>query len=173
MSIDPEAARDLLLPTQGHTRALRRSIHESDSEGLYLDRVDDRGCDHRHFGRSSTPGVSGLQQPGEDIRSDLGRERMPHLDYRGVPKCHERAWAKQLGLRSHKRHDRRSLEVRAIDLYRRQRQGLGDDPGLRPRYQHQRYGGHPDPDEKPGWHAGTVGLYRRGWNDGLRLALWQ
>src|SRR5437762_6359215 len=28
---------------------------------FYLDRVDDRSCDHRNSGRSSTPGVSGLQ----------------------------------------------------------------------------------------------------------------
>src|SRR5437870_6465969 len=89
MSIDPEAARDLLLPTRAPSGVLRRSIHESDSEGLYLDRVDDRGCDHRHSGRSSAPGVPGLQQPGEDIRSDLGCERMPHLDYRGLPERSE------------------------------------------------------------------------------------
>src|SRR5712691_6520591 len=111
MSIDPEAARDLLLPTRAPSGVLRRSIHESDSEGLYLDRVDDRGCDHRHSGRSSTPGVPGLQQPGEDIRSDLGCERMPHLDHRGLSKCHQRAWRQQLGLRSHKRRVGRGLEV--------------------------------------------------------------
>src|SRR6266849_7049289 len=80
---------------------LIRSIHESDSEGLLLDRVDDRCSDHRHNGRSSAPGVPGLQQPGEGIRSDLGCERMPHLDYRGLPERQQRAWDQQLGLRSH------------------------------------------------------------------------
>src|SRR5437667_1004281 len=173
MSIDPEAARDLLLPTRAPSGVLRRSIHESDSEGLYFDRVDDRGCDHRHSGRSSTAGVPGLQQPGEDIRGDLGCERMPHLDYRGLPKWHELAWSQQLGLRSHKHHDGRGLEVRKYDFDGRQREGHGGDTGLCWLDQYQRYGGHPGPAEKPGRHAGADGLYRRRWNHGLRLALWQ
>jgi len=42
----------------------------------------------------------------------LACERMPHLDYRGLSSATQRAWRKQLGLRSHKRAGGGALEVR-------------------------------------------------------------
>src|SRR6202007_1821047 len=60
--------------------------------------------------------------------------------------------------------------------HRRRREGLRDDTRLRrhPYPAHQRYGGHPGSAEEPRWRwSGADVLYRRGWSDGLRLALWQ
>ncbi len=57
-----------------------------------------------------------------------------HFGYQGLPKCHQRAWDQQLGLRSHT--DRRGLEVREHHRYGRQRQGLSDDTELCCRHQH-------------------------------------
>src|ERR1700737_3136325 len=39
--------------------------NETRTTRLYLDRTDDRGCDHRYFGGDSNPRLSGLHHPIE------------------------------------------------------------------------------------------------------------
>src|SRR3981189_27531 len=99
------ATRDLT----PYRRDTEGEFHENDSEGFYLDRVDDRGCDHRYSGCGGAPGVPGLHRPGEDVRGDPGRKRMPHFDYRGVPDRRHAARGGFVGLRE---HDRWIIEVR-------------------------------------------------------------
>jgi len=95
-------------------------------------------CDHRHSGRSSTPGVPGLQQPGEDIRSDLAASACRTSIPRSI-KVHQRAWRQQLGceVTNAALGGARSTYQ---PLHGRQRQGHGDGTGLRPHHRYQRYG---------------------------------
>src|SRR5713101_4362895 len=145
-----------------------RSIHENDSEGLYLDRVDDRGCDHRHSGSGGAARVPGLQHPGEDVRGDSGRERMPHVDQRGLPKWHQYFGSHQrVGLRNLTRRVREH-EVCERHQYDRKRPGFRNDPGFQ-QYQHRRAYRYPA-------SAGASEHCSRGYpsrhRDALRLALW-
>src|SRR6266704_3151036 len=144
-----------------------RSIHENDSEGFYLDRVDDRGCDHRHSGSGGVACVPGLQHPGEDVRGDTGRERMPHVDQRGLPKWHQCCGSRQrLGLRNHNRGDR-GHEVCGDHRYELKRPGHRNDDGFRrcPR----REACYPGSAVVRGHRSRG---HQRRHRDALRLALW-
>src|SRR6266705_2417596 len=146
-----------------------RGIHENDSEGLYLDRVDDRGCDHRHSGSGGAACVPGLQHPGEDVRGDTGRERMPHVGQRGLSKRHQCFGSRQrVGLRNHNRGGR-GHEVCGDHRYECKRRGHCNDAGFQ-QYQHRREACYP---ASAGVRGHSSRGHQRRHRDALRLAVWR
>src|SRR5665213_1034620 len=61
---------------------LRRFKNETLATGLYVDRTDDRGCDHRHPGGHRAAGVPGLCDPFEDVGRCCGYGGVQDVDQR-------------------------------------------------------------------------------------------
>src|SRR5581483_6629942 len=127
----------------------------------HADRADDRRCDHRYSGGRRAARLPGLHRPGEDVRGDSGRERVPYVDHGSVPERQQRQHhGRRLGMRSdqHRCAERR-VEVREEHRHDDQRPGASADAGYRQHRSRQQVGD-AAADEGPDNPGGAVGRRR-------------